>query len=43
MSMVLTEEIEPGIVQVTLNRPERLNALSQGLAARVEAAMTGRC
>ena len=35
MSMVLTEEIEPGIVQVTLNRPERLNALSQGLIAEL--------
>src|SRR5262249_13957685 len=33
MSFVLTEEVEPGIVLVTMNRPERLNALSQGLIA----------
>jgi enoyl-CoA hydratase/carnithine racemase len=30
---VLTEEVEPGIVVVTMNRPHRLNALSQGLIA----------
>jgi len=35
MSSVLTDELEPGIVQVTLNRPERLNALSQGLIAEL--------
>ncbi|MCU1396187.1 MAG: putative enoyl-CoA hydratase/isomerase [Ilumatobacteraceae bacterium] len=27
------EEVEPGIVVVTMNRPDRLNALSQGLIA----------
>jgi enoyl-CoA hydratase len=35
MSLVLTEELEPGILLVTLNRPERLNALSQGLIAEL--------
>ena len=35
MSLVLTEELEPGIVLVTMNRPERLNALSQGLIAEL--------
>lgn len=33
MSLVLTEELEPGIVAVTMNRPDRLNAMSQGLVA----------
>jgi len=33
MDDVLTEEVEPGVVLVTLNRPDRLNALSQGLIA----------
>ena len=37
MSLVLTEELEPGIVLVTMNRPERLNALSQGLIAELHA------
>ncbi len=37
MSLVLTEELEPGILLVTLNRPERLNALSQGLIAELHA------
>lgn len=31
--LVLTEELEPGIVLVTMNRPDRLNAMSQGLIA----------
>lgn len=31
--LVLTEDVEPGIVLVTMNRPDRLNALSQGLIA----------
>ena len=35
MSLVLTEELEPGILLVTMNRPERLNALSQGLIAEL--------
>jgi enoyl-CoA hydratase/carnithine racemase len=35
--LVLTEEVEPGIVLVTMNRPERLNALSQGLIAELHA------
>jgi enoyl-CoA hydratase len=35
MALVLTEELEPGILLVTLNRPERLNALSQGLIAEL--------
>jgi hypothetical protein len=33
MSDLLREEIEEGIVLVTLNRPERLDALSQRLIA----------
>jgi enoyl-CoA hydratase/carnithine racemase len=37
MSLVLTEELEPGILLVTMNRPERLNALSQGLIAELHA------
>ncbi len=36
--LVLTEEIEPGVVLVTMNRPERLNAMSQGLIAALHAA-----
>ncbi len=32
---VMTEEVEPGIVLVTMNRPDRLNALSQGLIAEL--------
>lgn len=35
---LLVHELEPGIVLVTLNRPERLNALSQGLIASLHAA-----
>ena len=35
MSVVLTEELDPGILLVTMNRPERLNALSQGLIAEL--------
>jgi enoyl-CoA hydratase len=35
MADVLTEELEPGIVLVTMNRPERLNALSQGLISEL--------
>jgi enoyl-CoA hydratase len=31
--LVLVDEPEPGIVVVTMNRPDRLNALSQGLIA----------
>ena len=41
MSMVLTEELEPGIVLVTMNRPERLNAFSQGLIADSTRPSTG--
>ena len=37
MSLVLTEELEPGILLVTMNRPDRLNALSQGLIAELHA------
>ena len=37
MALVLTEELEPGILLVTMNRPERLNALSQGLIAELHA------
>ena len=35
MEHVLVDELEPGILLVTLNRPERLNALSQGLIAEL--------
>ena len=34
MSLVLTEELEPGILLVTMNRPERLNALESGTDRR---------
>jgi enoyl-CoA hydratase/carnithine racemase len=33
--IVTSEEVEPGIVVVTMNRPDRLNALSQGLIAEL--------
>jgi enoyl-CoA hydratase len=33
--LVITEEVEPGVVLVTMNRPDRLNALSQGLIAEL--------
>lgn len=38
MSIVLTHELEPGIVQVTMNRPDRLNALSQTLIVELHTA-----
>jgi enoyl-CoA hydratase len=33
--LVLTEELEPGIVLVTMNRPDRLNAMSMPLISRL--------
>ena len=39
MANVLTEEIEPGIRLVTLNRPEARNALSPGLLSELMEAM----
>ena len=39
MANVLTEEIEPGIRLVTLNRPEARNALSPGLLSELRDAM----
>jgi enoyl-CoA hydratase len=33
--VVVTDEVEPGIVVVRMNRPDRLNALSQGLIAEL--------
>jgi enoyl-CoA hydratase len=35
---LLVQELEPGVVLFTLNRPDRLNALSQGLIATVHEA-----
>ena len=39
MSVVLAEDIEPGIRLVTLNRPKSLNALSPALMDELQAAM----
>jgi enoyl-CoA hydratase len=33
--LVLVDELESGVVVVTMNRPERLNAMSQGLVAEL--------
>lgn len=41
MPLVLTEELEPGILLVTMNRPERLNALSQGASVTPSTWRTG--
>jgi len=36
---VLVEQVEPGITKLTLNRPERLNAMSHGLIDDLHAAL----
>lgn len=39
MSEILVEEAEPGIVVLTMNRPERLNALGAGMLEEMRAAL----
>lgn len=36
-SLIISERLEPGIVRVTFNRPEKLNALSDDMLAQFEA------
>ena len=40
MSMVLREELSEGIVAITLNRPESLNALSPALFSELNQIVT---
>lgn len=40
MSEIIVDEVEPGIVVLTMNRPERLNALGAGLLEEMRAALT---
>lgn len=39
MSTVTTERVDDGITQVTLNRPERLNAMNHELVAELHAVL----
>ena len=40
MSEIIVEITEPGLVVLTMNRPERLNALGMGMVEEMRSALT---